>query len=61
MSVNTEATEHIEKAKEDVQSAIMHLGKIVIDQCWGADDFIHPYKVIIANCLNELIVIRGQL
>lgn len=40
MSVRTQADEKIDQAREHAHDALMALNAVVIEQCWGHDDFI---------------------
>jgi hypothetical protein len=61
MISTTEADEHLDKAKQNVQEAITELSAILIDQCSGWDEYSEPFRYIMFNARNELIKIRDQL
>lgn len=61
MSVHTEANTRRDQAIESVKGAISSLSAIVIDQCWGTQDFGPDYRKDLAVSLMELIAIRERL
>ena len=61
MSVTTTADEHLDRAKDNIQSAIKNLSEFVIEECWGVEDFSSTYRVTLRNCLQELLKVREEL
>ena len=61
MSVRTTADEQLDLAKEDIQTALAHLSQIIVDRCWGWDEFTKEYREAIAQSLTDLIAIRDRL
>lgn len=61
MSVTTAADIELEAAKEEIQDAIKNLSEIVVNRCWGWNDFGSAYRAKIAQSLADLIVIRDRL
>jgi hypothetical protein len=61
MILKTEADEHLDKARQNVQEAITELSAILIDQCGGWDQFAEPFRYIMFNARNDLIKIKDQL
>ncbi len=39
MSVHTSADESLESARYKISEAIKFLSEIIIDECWGSEDF----------------------
>ena len=54
MSVKTQADEYLDEAKEFLSKAIDKLGRIVVDECDGHDDFNDAYR-------NELLAVYTEL
>jgi len=61
MSVYTEADVSLDLADERIQKAIEALGEIVVNKCWGADDFNEQYKDDIVEAFNLLLQARKKL
>jgi hypothetical protein len=61
MRSKTEADEHLDKARNNVQEAITELSAILIDQCGGWDEYAEPFRYIMFNARNNLIKIRDEL
>jgi hypothetical protein len=61
MISKTEADEHLDKARNNVQEAITELSAILIDQCGGWDEYAEPFRYIMFNALNDLKQIRDRL
>lgn len=61
MSVTTEADKQLNAARENVNAAIKSLSGIVIDECWGSDEFNSEFKETMHTSLNELVAIRERL
>lgn len=61
MGVRTTADEQLDKAAEGVSNAISALGEIVINQCWGHEDYKSDYRETIKTALMDLISIRDRL
>ena len=61
MSVKTAAQENIDNAVRDINSAITNLAKVVVDQCWGTDDFKDYFKSALKQSFQELIEIRDRI
>ena len=61
MSVTTEADNQLNFAKEEIKNAIQSLSKIVVNECWGTDDYHPDYRKVMRNSLSELMDIREAL
>lgn len=61
MSVRTTADEQLESAKDNIQSAIKNLSEIVIEECWGSEDFSSEFSVILRKALSEMVEVRESL
>jgi|WetSurMetagenome_2_1015567.scaffolds.fasta_scaffold790763_1 hypothetical protein len=61
MKIKTEADEHLDKAKENIQEAIAELSAILMDQCVGWDEYAEPFRYIMFNALSQLKTIKDQL
>ena len=61
MEIKTEADEHLDKARENIQEAITELSAILMDQCDGWDQYAEPFRYIMFNALNQLKTIKDQL
>lgn len=59
--MTTTADEHLEKAREDVQSAISNLSKIVVEQCSGHDEYRSGFRLKLQNQLSSLLLVREDL
>ena len=61
MSVRTTADERRDEVIEHLRRAIETLSEIVIDQCWGWDQFNDEYQQKLQRSLNALLKIRRDL
>jgi hypothetical protein len=61
MSVTTTADERLSSAQEHLRAAGTDLAAIVIDECWGYDDYTLDYKTAIRQALNNIIELKGKL
>lgn len=62
MGVTTEADEHLDRAREAIQTAIVELSKIVIERkCWGHDEYNKAFKDAMTDSLHKLIDIREKI
>lgn len=61
MSVATEADERLSRAQEHLREAGVDLAVIVVDECWGYDDYSLDYKTTIRQALNTIIELKGKL
>jgi len=61
MSVQTKADDLIDSAKTGVADAISALTEIVIDQCWGYDEYEKEYLQDLKKSLYALVEIRDSL
>ena len=61
MSTETRADIVLEEAKTNIQFAIEKLSEIVINKCYGYDEFNVDYRTKIATSFNVLLSIRDNL
>ena len=61
MSTETRADIVLEEAKTNIQFAIEKLSEIVINKCYGYDEFSVDYRNKIATSFNVLLSIRDNL
>jgi hypothetical protein len=61
MGVVTTADERLDSAKEHLKAAGMDLAAIVIDECWGYDDYKLDYQIAMRDALNTVIQLKGKL
>jgi hypothetical protein len=61
MGVTTTADEHLESARDNVSSAIRHLSEIVIEECWGHDEFVDEYRARIEQAFDQLRAVKKVL
>ena len=61
MSVTTTADEKLKSAREHIRSAVSDLGNIVIEKCWGSDDFTDIAQKRIKDIFIKLLDIRNEL
>lgn len=61
MSVKSAAQENVESAVRDINSAITNLAKVVVEQCWGTDEFKNHYKDALKQSFQQLIEIRDKI
>ncbi len=61
MSVQTTADEHRDAARENVRDAIRNLSQIVVEQCWGHDEYRAGYRTALSESFQELIAIQEKL
>ena len=61
MSVTTRADEELVEIRAGVESIIKRLSEIVIDRCWGWDDFSPSYQRQLRENLNTFLDLRDEL
>ena len=61
MSVVTTADEKLSSVKEHLRLALEDLSEIVIQKCWGYDEFNRQYQRILHECFTELVNVRSRL
>lgn len=61
MSVSTTADEALDKADENIREAISCLNKIVVERCWGHDEYREEYAQAIHESLIDLIKVAVRL
>lgn len=61
MSVQTEADDRLDDARRQVKSAVSNLSKIVVDECWGSDEYTKEFKARINDSFHTLIKVRDDL
>ena len=58
--MTTTADKEIEETKVQVQLAIQHLSRVVIEKCSGADDYGPKARARFAETLHELVKLRNN-
>ena len=61
MSVTTTADEHLDSAKENIQSAIKNLSEIVVEQCWGSEEYNQGFRDTLRKTHFELLELRDRI
>jgi len=65
MSVTTEADRVVDQMRSDVAKALKSVNnafnEIVINPCWGADEFNDEFKLKIAAAQKTLLELRTEL
>lgn len=61
MSVNTAADDALANAKYSVNEAIKELSKILIDECWGHDEYKKEYYEAMNEAFTQLREIKKLL
>jgi hypothetical protein len=61
VSVQTEADNCRDRAKENVKQAIQELNDIVIREVWGHDDYNPEYREGLYDAMIQLIAVRKLL
>lgn len=61
MGVTTTADKALDAADEHLREAIRELSKLIVDRCWGHDEFGESYKQHIQEAFVSLLGIRANL
>jgi hypothetical protein len=61
MSVRTEADSQLDTARDDVHSALKALGKILVEQCWGHDDYKAEFRAKMVEAHGLLLQVQEKL
>ena len=61
MSIRTTADERLDTAREHIQSAIVALADVTINEVWGSDSYNDEYKESIETVFNDLRKARQLL
>jgi hypothetical protein len=61
MSVRTEADDQLDRTREHVLGAIMALNKILIEECWGHDEYNEAFRNDIQDANIKLLEVRKLL
>jgi replicative superfamily II helicase len=61
MGVVTTADEKLNSASEHIKAAAQDLSVIVLDECWGCEDYRADYTTEIHSALNTLIMLKAKL
>lgn len=61
MSVQTEADEKIDQASRQVQAALTSLNEVVVERCWGHENYTLEYKKKLARAHALLVEARDEL
>jgi len=61
MNMQTEADEHRRNAIKHLEQAIRHLGHIVVDRCWGYDDYTDRFYEALREAFSTLLDVRDSI
>ena len=61
MGVKTRADECLDELNEGLTQAINALDEIVVQQCWGHDEFKPDFQAKLVGAFNNLIILRRDL
>lgn len=61
MGVVTTADEKIKSAKGHIKDAIDDLKSVLVDECWGHDDFTPEYNEALTDSFTDLLRINTRL
>ena len=61
MGVRTTADEKLDMANEHLRAAGADLAAVVIDECWGHDNYTLDYRTTIREALNTTLELKGKL
>lgn len=61
MGVRTTADEKLDSASDHIKDAIRDLSAIVIEECWGHDEYSEEYKDTIHEVLQELLALKKKM
>jgi hypothetical protein len=61
MGVVTAADRYLEETRDHVNNAIKTLSSILVDECWGHDDFNAETSKDMRDALYSLMEIRDKL
>lgn len=61
MGVRTDADEKLDEAAEAIDKAISALSAVVVDGCWGHDDYKSECRDTIEEVFDELRRLRRRL
>lgn len=59
--ITTTADEHLAHAREDVKAAIQSLSKILVDECWGHDEFTEKFNLKLELAFTKLRTVDKML
>jgi hypothetical protein len=61
MGVRTTADEKLDAADEHMRQAVMALSEIVVDECYGHDEYNAEFSATINQTMFSLIELRRKL
>lgn len=61
MSVRTTADEKIDEARQNIREAAKALSEVVVDDCYGADEYKEEFQETLREVLNDLLNIKNRL
>lgn len=61
MSVTTRADEHLATVKENTHASVLALSEILINECWGHDEFNEDAKKNMEEAFDLLRKVRELL
>lgn len=60
MSVSTRADENLDAVRKHIEEATKLLSEIVVDQCWGHDEFSPEYKKKIKDLFLYFLELKDE-
>ena len=61
MGVITTADENLEKARENIRLAIQYLSSVLVEECWGHDEYSDEFLETLEGSFDQLRRIRKKL
>lgn len=61
VSVQTTADEELENTRESVRSAIKSLSRILVDECWGHEEFNPEFTFKLKAAFTQLMEIKKTI
>ncbi len=61
MSVRTTADDKLAEAREAVQTALVALSDIIVDECHGHDEYKPEFRQQLGEAFQELLVVRWKI
>lgn len=61
MSVKTTADEELDNVRENIRAAIKSLSRIIVDECWGHDEFAPEFRESLDCAYIKLMEIKKEM